>query len=156
MVTGRIIVEGAGTGELLRLSAPISFWGGVAPVAGVIADPRHPEHGASIAGKVLAVPSAVGSSSSSAIMLELIREETAPAALLLGSADAIVFSPRGRVANPGTDFVADGGWIAIRLLNQQAARRGIDDSMQVMVNRVGNVNLVSSLGAGATSAGAAQ
>lgn len=73
-----------------------------------------------------------------------------------GSADAIVFSPRGRVANPGTDFVADGGWIAIRLLNQQAARRGIDDSMQVMVNRVGNVNLVSSLGAGATSAGAAQ
>ena len=90
MVTGRVIVAGAGQGELLRLTAPISFWGGVDPVAGVIADPRHPEYGASIAGKVLAVDSAVGSSSSSAIMLELIREGTAPAALLLGSADAIV------------------------------------------------------------------
>jgi predicted aconitase with swiveling domain len=90
MVTGRVIVAGAARGELLRLSAPISFWGGVDPVAGCIADPRHPEHGVSIAGTVLAVPSAVGSSSSSAIMLELIREHTAPAALLLGSADAIV------------------------------------------------------------------
>lgn len=90
MVKGRVIVSGAGKGELLRLTAPISFWGGVDPVAGRIADPRHPEHGASIAGTILAVPSAVGSSSSSAIMLELIREGTAPAALLLGSADAIV------------------------------------------------------------------
>ena len=61
MVAGRVIVAGAARGELLRLSAP-----------------------------VLAVESAVGSSSSSAIMLELIREHTAPAALLLGSADAIV------------------------------------------------------------------
>jgi predicted aconitase with swiveling domain len=90
MVTGRVIVAGAARGELLRLSAPISFWGGVDPVTGLIADPRHPQHGVSIAGRVLAVPSAVGSSSSSAIMLELLRENTAPAALLLGSADAIV------------------------------------------------------------------
>lgn len=90
MVEGRIIVEGTARGELLRLNAPISFWGGVDPVAGRIADPRHPDHGTSIAGRVLAVSSAVGSSSSSAIMLELIREGTAPAALILGSADAIV------------------------------------------------------------------
>jgi len=90
MVKGRVIVAGAATGELLRLEAPISFWGGVDPVAGRIADPRHPDHGASLAGRVLAVPSAVGSSSSSAIMLELIREGKAPAALILGTADAIV------------------------------------------------------------------
>ena len=90
MVKGRVIVAGAARGELLRLSAPISFWGGVDPVAGLIADPRHPQHGVSIAGRVLAIPSTVGSSSSSAIMLELIREKKAPAALLLGSADAIV------------------------------------------------------------------
>ena len=90
MVKGRVIVAGAATGELLRLEAPISFWGGVDPVAGRIADPRHPDHGTSLAGRVLAVPSAVGSSSSSAIMLELIREGKAPAALILGTADAIV------------------------------------------------------------------
>ena len=90
MVTGRVLVAGAGEGPLLRLSAPISFWGGVDPLSGRIADPRHPDHGRSVAGMVLAVPSAVGSSSSSAIMLELLRNGVAPAAVLMGTADAIL------------------------------------------------------------------
>lgn len=86
----RVLVAAAGVGPLLRLRAPISFWGGVDPVAGTVADPRHPDHGRSIAGTVLLVPAAVGSSSSSAIMLELLREGTAPAAIVLGRADAIL------------------------------------------------------------------
>jgi predicted aconitase with swiveling domain len=86
----RVLVAGSGEGPLLRLRAPISFWGGVDPVAGTIADPRHPDHGCSIAGTVLLVPATVGSSSSSAIMLELLREGTAPAAVVLGRADAIL------------------------------------------------------------------
>ncbi len=90
MVTGRALVAAEGVGPLLRLTHPISFWGGVDPVTGTIADPRHPEYGVSIAGTVLAIPSAVGSSSSSAIMLELLREENAPAAVLMGQADAIL------------------------------------------------------------------
>lgn len=90
VVTGRVLVPGAGEGPLLRLSAPISFWGGVDPVGGRIADPRHPDYGASIAGTVLAVPAAIGSSSSSAVMLELLREGTAPAAILMGRGDAIL------------------------------------------------------------------
>ena len=91
MVDGRVLVAAAPVeGPLLRLSAPVSFWGGVDPRTGRISDPRHPDHGRSVAGAVLAVPSAVGSSSSSAIMLELIREGVAPVALLLGRADAIV------------------------------------------------------------------
>ena len=53
-------------------------------------DPRHPEFEFSITGTVLAIPAAVGSSSSSAIMLELLREGTAPAAILMGKADAIL------------------------------------------------------------------
>ena len=60
------------------------------PRSGRITDPRHPDHGRSIAGTVLAVPSAVGSSSSSAIMLELLRNGVAPAAVLMGTADAIL------------------------------------------------------------------
>jgi len=90
MVNGRPLVPGAASGPLLRLDHPISFWGGVDPVSGTIMDPRHPNHGESIAGKVLAIPAAVGSSSSSAIMLELLREGTAPAAILIGKADAIL------------------------------------------------------------------
>jgi predicted aconitase with swiveling domain len=90
VVKGRPLIPGAARGPLLRLDHPISFWGGVDPVSGTIADPRHPNHGASIAGTVLAIPAAVGSSSSSAIMLELLREGTAPAAILIGKADAIL------------------------------------------------------------------
>lgn len=90
MVAPRILVGGEARGPLLRLQAPISFWGGVDPAAGRVVDPRHPDHGAEVSGAVLAVPAAVGSSSSSAIMLELIRHGTAPAALVLGRADAIV------------------------------------------------------------------
>jgi len=90
-ITGaRILIPGAAEGPLLRLRAPISFWGGVDPKSGRLADPRHPDHGRSIAGTVLLVPAAVGSSSSSAIMLELLREGTAPAAIVLGRADAIL------------------------------------------------------------------
>ena len=89
-VRGRPLIPGEGSGPLLRLTHPISFWGGVDPTSGQIVDPRHPEFGSSITGTVLAIPAAVGSSSSSAIMLELLREGTAPAAILMGKADAIL------------------------------------------------------------------
>lgn len=88
--TARILVAGAARGPLLRLAAPISFWGGVDARTGRIADPRHPDHGAEIAGTVLAIEATIGSSSSSAVMLELLRSGRAPAALLLGEVDAIL------------------------------------------------------------------
>jgi predicted aconitase with swiveling domain len=84
------LVSGSAAGPLLRLTHPISFWGGVDPISGEIVDPRHPQFGVSIAGTVLAIQSAVGSSSSSAIMLELLREGRAPAAILMGKPDAIL------------------------------------------------------------------
>lgn len=90
MVRGRVLVAGSARGPLLRLRAPISFWGGVDPVSGRVADPRHPEFGRRLTGTVLVVPSAVGSSSSSAVMLELLRNGTAPAAIVMGEADAIL------------------------------------------------------------------
>lgn len=86
----RVLVAGEAEGPLLRLRAPISFWGGVDPSSGRVADPRHPDHGRSLAGSVLVVPDAVGSSSSSAIMLELLRGGVAPAAVIMGRADAIL------------------------------------------------------------------
>lgn len=87
---GRPLVRGEAEGPVLLLTHPISFWGGVDPVRGLIVDPRHPQHGADISGTVLALPAAIGSSSSSAIMLELLREGRAPAAILVGRADAIL------------------------------------------------------------------
>ncbi|UCG89271.1 MAG: DUF126 domain-containing protein [Gemmatimonadota bacterium] len=89
-MTGRVLIAGNASGPLLRLESPISFWGGLDPHTGVISDPRHPDHGRRISGTVLAVPATIGSSSSSAIMLELLRNGVAPACLLLGRHDGIL------------------------------------------------------------------
>lgn len=89
-VAGRIIHPGTASGTLLVLAEPLSFWGGVDPVSGRITDPRHPQHGTPLDGRVLVMDRAIGSSSSSAIMLELIRNEVAPAAMVLGHTDAIL------------------------------------------------------------------
>ncbi len=83
-------MAGDAEGPLLNLDEPLSFWGGVDPATGVITQPRHPGHGRCVAGTVLALPRGIGSSSSSAILLELIHNGHGPVALLLGRADAIL------------------------------------------------------------------
>ncbi|MDH3662420.1 MAG: DUF126 domain-containing protein [Alphaproteobacteria bacterium] len=86
----KVLVDGAAEGELLKLRAPICFWGGVDPASGRISDPKHRDHGAVVTAKVLAIPRIVGSSSSSQLLLELIHKKTQPAAVILGEADAIL------------------------------------------------------------------
>lgn len=86
-----VLVEGlAGEGPALVLTAPISFWGGVDPKSGRIADVRHPQCGQSIAGTVLFLPGTIGSSSASAVLMELVHSGNAPAALVLHEPDAIL------------------------------------------------------------------
>ena len=77
-------------GRLLVLEKPISFWGGVDPLTGAIMDPRHPRHGEQLGGRVLVMERTIGSSSSSAVMLELLRNRVAPAAIVVGRTDAIL------------------------------------------------------------------
>ena len=72
------------------LTAPISFWGGVDPKTGRIADVRHPQCGQTIAGTVLFMPGTIGSSSAAAVLLELVHAGHAPAALVLHEPDAIL------------------------------------------------------------------
>ena len=81
---------GEGRGRLLVLERPLSFWGGVDPETGRVSDPRHPQYDESVRGRILVMERAIGSSSSSAIMLELLRNDVAPAAIVLGSTDAIL------------------------------------------------------------------
>lgn len=90
-IKAQVLVDGReGTGPALVLSAPISFWGGVDPRSGEIVDVRHPEHGLNIAGKVLFLPGTIGSSSASAVLMELVHTRQAPAALVLHEPDAIL------------------------------------------------------------------
>lgn len=91
ILDGRILVEGPdASGPALVLSEPISFWGGVDPKSGRIADVRHPQRGANIAGKVLFLSGTIGSSSASAVLMELVRNGHAPAAMVLHEPDAIL------------------------------------------------------------------
>lgn len=90
-VQAEVLVAGdGGQGPALVLTAPISFWGGVDPKTGRIADVRHPQHGESIAGTVLFLPGTIGSSSASAVLMELVHAGIAPAALVLHEPDAIL------------------------------------------------------------------
>lgn len=93
MVTlrGEILIDGpAVEADAMALTAPISFWGGVNPKTGTIADVRHPEHGQCISGRVLLIPATIGSSSAAAVLLELVHAGRAPAAIVLHEPDAIL------------------------------------------------------------------
>jgi uncharacterized protein len=89
-IEGDVVVAGSGAGPILRIDAPISFWGGVDPKTGAVSDPRHPQHGATLSGRVVALAELRGSSSSSAVLLELIHAGIAPAAIVLKETDAIL------------------------------------------------------------------
>jgi predicted aconitase with swiveling domain len=90
-LNAEILIAGeAVTAECLALTAPISFWGGVDPKTGAIIDARHPQRGQNIAGTVLALPGTIGSSSASAVLLELVHAGRAPAAILMDEPDAIL------------------------------------------------------------------
>ena len=82
MIRGCRVVAGIGEGEVMVTSQPISFWGGIDPRSGSINDPRHELFGQSIADKVLAFPYGKGSSTTSLILLELVRVNKAPSAII--------------------------------------------------------------------------
>lgn len=89
-VIGETLCVGAGSGDVLRLDEPLSLWGGTDLSTGLIIDVHHPQHGMSIAGRVLVMTASRGSSSSSSVLAEQIRAGVAPAAILLGTRDAIL------------------------------------------------------------------
>ncbi|MGY2233472.1 cis-3-hydroxy-L-proline dehydratase [Pseudomonas gingeri] len=89
-LTGRSLVEGAAQGSLLFADIGLSFWGGVDPFSGEVIDRHHPLSGEHLAGRVLALPSGRGSCTGSSVMMELISNGHAPAALVLAEADEIL------------------------------------------------------------------
>lgn len=86
---GRTLHPGLATGEPIRLTAPLSFWGGTDD-QGRIVDAHHPQCGAVLTGRVLLMESGRGSSSTSSVLAEQIRTRTAPAAIILTRPDQII------------------------------------------------------------------
>jgi cis-L-3-hydroxyproline dehydratase len=87
---GRTLVAGDAGGELLSAGVGLSFWGGVDPQTGVVIDQHHPLRNQSLAGRVLAIPSGRGSCSGSGVLLELILNGHAPAAIVICEREEIL------------------------------------------------------------------
>ena len=89
-VEGVALTAGRATAPVLVLEEPLSFWGGVDATSGAIVDTHHPQVGQSVAGRILMLHSGRGSSSSSSVLAETIRNRVGPAAILLVSSDPIL------------------------------------------------------------------
>ncbi|OXI83606.1 aconitase subunit 2 [Burkholderia sp. AU31652] len=89
-LTGDTLVPGSACARPFVLDKPLSFWGGYDSGAGKIVDRGHPQAGASLAGKVMVMPHAKGSSSSSSVLAEAVRNGTGPVAIVLKERDLIV------------------------------------------------------------------
>ena len=87
---GRPVVAGSAQGEALAADVPLSFWGGFDPDTGIIIDRRHPLWGRHATGRVLVIPSGRGSCSGSGVLLEAIRNGTAPSAIITSRLDPII------------------------------------------------------------------
>ncbi len=87
MIEGKPLVAGAAKGQALVTNEPLSFWGGYDQWTGEIIDRRHPLSGENAKGKVLVVPASRGSSTTTAVLLEAIRNGNAPAAIVVSCVD---------------------------------------------------------------------
>jgi len=90
VIEGKIIVAGEAEGELLVSNEPLSFWGGYDHQTGEIIDRRHPLSGQIAKDRILAIPNTIGSSTTTAVLLEAVRAGTAPAAILTTSTDSFL------------------------------------------------------------------
>ena len=86
----QVLVAGSGQGPALVLAQPLSLWGGLDPETGEIIDRRHHATGDNVRGRVLVLPAGRGSSSASSILLEAVRQGTAPTAVITAEADGIL------------------------------------------------------------------
>jgi predicted aconitase with swiveling domain len=85
-----MLVGGHGSGAALVLDEPLSFWGGLDAETGRLIEPRHPQAGAILSGKVLVMPAGRGSSSASSVLAEALRRGTGPQAIVLAEPDEII------------------------------------------------------------------
>jgi len=87
LIHGKVVIPGRAQGVALVSDEPLSFWGGYDWHSGEITDRRHPLSGQIAAGRVLCLPFTRGSSTTTAVLLEAIRNGTAPAAILTTASD---------------------------------------------------------------------
>ena len=91
-MTGRAqaILPGTAEGAVLACAEPLSFWGGVDPATGRVIDVHHPLAGQSLAGRILVMPGTRGSCTGSGVLLDMVLNGHAPAALVFAEPEDVV------------------------------------------------------------------
>lgn len=89
ILMGKTLHPGTANGEVLVLTEPVSFWGGV-DHHGEIIDVHHAQHKAKMTNKILVMPSGRGSSSATAVLAELIRTGDGPLGIVMLQCDTIL------------------------------------------------------------------
>ena len=90
MISCRNIAKGKGKGELIVSSEPISFLGGVDPETGIIIDHTNELKGECIKDKVLFIPGGKGSTVGSYVIFQMMKNDTAPNAIICLNAEPII------------------------------------------------------------------
>lgn len=107
MIDCRSIAKGKGKGELIVSSEPISFLGGVNPENGEIIDPNHELKGQIIKDKVLFIPGGKGSTVGSYVIFQMMKNDTAPNAIICIDAEPIIATGAIMSDIPMVDSPAD-------------------------------------------------
>ena len=87
---GRRIYKGIAKGEAIVTRDGISFYGGVDPDTGKVVEVGHELEGQSVSGKVLVFPTGKGSTVGSYTMYRMMKNNTAPAAIVNEQIDTII------------------------------------------------------------------
>ena len=87
---GRTIAKGKAEGEILYTTEGISFFGGVDPDTGIVAESGHPLEGVCISGKILVFPQGKGSTVGSYALYRMKKQGTAPFAIVNKECETIV------------------------------------------------------------------
>ena len=90
IIKARKISKGIAEGEVLISTEPISFYGGVDPNTGIVAEKGHPLEGKSVKDKILIFPFGKGSTVGSYILYRMKKNGVAPKAIINRECDPIV------------------------------------------------------------------
>ena len=121
ILTGRKVVGGRAEGEALVTGQPISTWGGVDAVKGIITERRHELRNQSFAGKVLVFPSAKGSSGWSTVAQIIRFAGKTPKAMIVKEINSLTGMGAVVMRVPTvtdldqdpTEIIATGDWVKV-------------------------------------------
>lgn len=77
---------------VLYSNNPFSFWGGVERETGKVTDKLHGNYGESMKGKAFVFPFGKGSSGAGTTLMEMVRQNTAPAGIINITTDSILLT----------------------------------------------------------------